>query len=76
VFLSLAEPTKPMITEAARAGQYELSGFAPVPRLQIVTVQEALKLRDRAVRLPARREDGFRRAAREEGRGAQSAFDL
>jgi site-specific DNA-methyltransferase (adenine-specific) len=76
VFLSLAEPTKPMITEAAGAGQYELSGFAPVPRLQIVTVQEALKLRDRAVRLPARRDDGFRRAAREEDRGAQSAFDL
>ena len=76
VFLSLAEPTKPMITEAAGAGQYELSGFEPVPRLQIVTVQEALRLRDRAVRLPARRDDGFRRAAREEDRGAQSAFDL
>ena len=76
VFLSLAEPTKPMITEAAGAGQYELSGFAPVPRLQIVTVQEALRLRDRAVRLPARRDDSFRRAAREEDRGAQSAFDL
>ena len=76
VFLTLAEPTKPMITEAAGAGQYELSGFAPVPRLQIVTVAEALRLRDRAVRLPARRDDGFRRAAREEDRGAQSALDL
>lgn len=76
VFLTLAEPTKPMITEAAGAGQYELPGFAPVPRLQIVTVAEALKLRDRAVRLPARRDDGFRRAAREEDRGAQSALDL
>jgi len=76
VFLTLAEPTKPMITEAAGAGQYELPGFAPVPRLQIVTVAEALKLRDRAVRLPARRDDGFRRAAREEDREAQSALDL
>jgi len=76
VFLTLAEPTKPMITEAAGAGQYELPGFAPVPRLQIVTVAEALKLRDRAVRLPARRDDGFSRAAREEDRGAQSALDL
>jgi site-specific DNA-methyltransferase (adenine-specific) len=47
-----------------------------VPRLQIVTVQQALRLRDRAVRLPARRDDGFRRAAREEDRGAQGAFDL
>jgi hypothetical protein len=33
LFLTLAEPTKPMITEAAGAGQYELPGFAPLPRL-------------------------------------------
>ena len=51
-----------MITEAAGAGHYELPGFAPVPRLQIVTVAEAFKLRDRAVRLPARRDGGLRRA--------------
>jgi site-specific DNA-methyltransferase (adenine-specific) len=76
VFLTLAEPTKPMITEAAGAGQYELPGFAPVPRLQIVTLAEALRLRDRAVRLPARRDDAFRSAAREEDQSAQSRFDL
>jgi hypothetical protein len=33
-------------------------------------------LRDRAVRLPARRDDTFKRAAREEDRGAQGALDL
>ncbi len=33
VFLTLAEPTKPMITEAAGAGPYELPGFAPLPHL-------------------------------------------
>ena len=76
VFLTLAEPSRPMLTEAAGAGQFELPGFAPVPRIQIVSVEEALKLRDRAVRLPARRDDGFRRAAREEDRGAQGALDL
>jgi site-specific DNA-methyltransferase (adenine-specific) len=76
VFLTLAEPTRPMIAEAAAAGQFEMEGFAPVPRLQIVTVEEALKLRDRAVRLPARRDDTFKRAAREEDRGAQGALDL
>jgi site-specific DNA-methyltransferase (adenine-specific) len=65
-----------MITEAAGAGQYELPGFAPVPRLQIVTLAEALRLRDRAVRLPARRDDAFRSAAREEDQSAQSRFDL
>jgi hypothetical protein len=65
-----------MIAEAAGAGQFEMAGFAPVPRIQIVTIAEALKLRDRAVRLPARRDDAFRRAAPEEDRGAQGALDL
>ncbi|MCA3501333.1 MAG: restriction endonuclease [Rhodobacter sp.] len=76
VFLTLAEPTRPMISEAAGAGHHALPGFAPVPRLQIVTVAEALRLRDRAVRLPARRDDAFRRAAREDDPGAQSSFNL
>lgn len=76
VFLTLAEPSKPMVTEAAGAGQFELAGFQPVPRIQIVTIADALALRDRAVRLPARRDDTFKRAAREEDRGAQGALDL
>ncbi len=76
VFLTLAEPSKPMVTEAAGAGQFELPGFQPVPRLQIVTIDQAMRLRDRAVRLPARRDDGFRRAAREDDKGAQGALDL
>jgi site-specific DNA-methyltransferase (adenine-specific) len=76
IFLALTEPTKPMVAEAAAAGLYELDGFSPVPRLQIVTVEEALKLRDRAVRLPARRDDAFRRAAREEAPGRQGSLDL
>lgn len=65
-----------MITEAAAAGQFTMEGFDPVPRLQIVSVEEALSLRDRAVRLPARRDDTFKRAAREEDRGAQGSLDL
>ena len=65
-----------MITEAAGAGQYELPGFAPVPRIQIVTIEAAMALRDRAVQLPARRDDGFKRAAKEVDRGAQGALDL
>lgn len=76
IFLTLTEPSKPMVTEAAGAGQYELPGFAPVPRIQIVTIEEALTLRDRAVRLPARRDDAFKRAAKEVDRGAQGALDL
>jgi site-specific DNA-methyltransferase (adenine-specific) len=76
VFLTLTPPTQPMVAEAAGAGQFSLDGWSPVPRLQIVTVEEAMQLRDRAVRLPARRDDGFKRAAKEAGRGAQGALDL
>ncbi|MGQ0567746.1 MAG: site-specific DNA-methyltransferase [Gemmobacter sp.] len=76
VFLTLAEPTKPMLAEAAGAGQFELPGFAPVPRLQIVTVEAAMALRDRAVILPARRDDGFKRAAAEVDTRAQGKLDL
>jgi site-specific DNA-methyltransferase (adenine-specific) len=65
-----------MVAEAAAAGQHEEPGFAPVPRLQIVTVEEAMRLRDRAVILPARRDDAFRKAPREADRGAQGRLDL
>lgn len=76
VFLTLTEPTKPMIAEAASAGLHDEPGFAPVPRLQIVTVEQAMQLRERAVQLPARRDDAFKRAAREEEPGRQGALDL
>jgi site-specific DNA-methyltransferase (adenine-specific) len=76
VFLTLAEPTKAMLTEAAAAGLHEEPGFAPVPRLQIVTVEEAMRLRERAVQLPARRADTFRQAPREDRAGRQGALDL
>jgi site-specific DNA-methyltransferase (adenine-specific) len=75
VFLTLTPPTKPMITEAASAGQFEMDGFAPVPRIQIVSIEEALQLRDRAVRLPARRDDTFKKAKREDG-GGQGSLDF
>ena len=71
IFLTLTEPTKPMIAEAAAAGQFELEGFDPVPRLQIVSIEDALNLRDRAVRMPARRDDTFKKPAREENKTAQ-----
>jgi hypothetical protein len=44
--------------------QYELPGLAgSVPRIQIVTIEQAMELRDRAVRLPALRQDSFKRGA-------------
>jgi site-specific DNA-methyltransferase (adenine-specific) len=41
VFLTLAAPTQPMIAEAASASFYELGG-RKYPRLQIITIEEAL----------------------------------
>ena len=78
VFLTLAEPSKPMLVEAAGAGTYALPGFenVTVPRIQIVTIEQALELRDRAVRFPARGDGGFKKAAREEDSRAQGALDL
>jgi site-specific DNA-methyltransferase (adenine-specific) len=77
VFLTLEEPTQPMLREAAAAGQFVAPGHDnPVPKIQIVTIEAAMRLRDRAVQVPLRRSDTFRKAAREEDRGAQGAFDL
>ena len=76
VFLTLAEPSRPMVTEAAGAGQYEMDGFLPVPKIQIVTVEDAMALRDRAVKLPARRDDAFKRAAKEVDPARQKAMEL
>lgn len=76
IFLTLTEPTKPMVAEAAAAGQFDAEGFAPVPRVQIVTVEQALELRDRAVQLPLRRDDNFKKAAREEDKSAQGQLDI
>jgi site-specific DNA-methyltransferase (adenine-specific) len=76
VFLTLTEPKKTMITEAAAAGLFEMEGNDPVPRIQIVTIEDALTLRDRAVRLPLRRGDTRKKAPREEDQGRQSALDL
>jgi len=72
----MAEPTKPMIAEAASAGLQEEEDFAPFLRLQIVTVEQAMQMHAGAVQLLARRDDAFRRAAREEDRGRQGALDL
>lgn len=54
----------------------EMDGFDPVPRIQIVTVEQAMHLRDRALRLPARRDDAFKKATREEDHTAQGKLDV
>ena len=75
VFLTLTPPTRPMITEAAGAGLCQLSGWNSVPRIQIVTIQDAMRLRDRAVHLP-NRTASFKATARDEVIGRQKSLDL
>ena len=76
IFLTLTPPKKTMIAEAVAAGQFEMEGNAPVPRIQIVTVEAALELHDRAVQLPLRRSDAFKKAVMEEDKGAQGHLEL
>ena len=76
IFVTLTPPKRTMVAEAAAAGQFTLDGFDPVPKIQIVTIEDALALRDRAVRLPARRDDAFKKAPAEPDRTAQGRLDL
>lgn len=45
ILVTLAKPTKPMITEAARAGFVAESAHGRLPRLQIVTIADILNRR-------------------------------
>ena len=74
VFLTLTPPNKGMIAEAAAAGYHKEEGFEPVPRLQIVTVEEAMHLKERSVQLPARRDDTRKAAPKEVDRSAQGSL--
>ncbi len=77
VFLTLEEPTKPMLAAAAGAGHYiDKDDDRPIPKIQIITIEDAMRLRDRAVQQPLRRADVFKRAAVEKDPSAQGALDL
>jgi site-specific DNA-methyltransferase (adenine-specific) len=51
IYITLEEPTKPMITEAASAGYYHSPGWnQDYPRIQILTIRELLN--GAAVKMP------------------------
>lgn len=62
VFISLAEPTKPMLTEAIKAGYFE-TPYGKFPKLQILTIKELFDGRKPA--LPWIDPSGFKKAAKE-----------
>jgi site-specific DNA-methyltransferase (adenine-specific) len=67
VFLTLTEPTRPMEQEAASAGFYTL-GERQYPRIQIITIEQALKGMKPAIPL-VDTGAAFKRAARESASG-------
>jgi len=62
IFLSLMEPTKPMIAEAAAAGLYD-TGYGSFPRLQIVTIADLFA--GKRPQIPFGHSEGFKKAAKE-----------
>lgn len=66
LFVTLTPPTKPMLTEAAAAGQWQIEDMEPVPRVQIVTIEDLLTSVAAPIRLPLARSDTYKKAAREE----------
>jgi len=58
------------------AGTFQVDGFDPVPRLQIITIEDAMEQGPRAVNTPLRHGSPYKRAAREEDTRAQGALDL
>ncbi len=75
LFITLAEPTRDMLKEAAAAGLFETS-FGRHPKLQIYSIR-ALLGQVRIDLPPLGRGEGFKRASRERGRQpVQSGLDL
>lgn len=61
--ITLREPTKPMLTEAAAAGFYEPKEFpGRYPRLQVLTI--AALLEGKKINFPAHRVETFAKAVR------------
>jgi hypothetical protein len=72
IFITLAEPTKPMLLEAVKSGFYE-TPFGKFPKLQILTIRE-LFAGDQP-KLPWIDPNAFKKAAREAS-GVQSQLGL
>jgi site-specific DNA-methyltransferase (adenine-specific) len=63
LFITLTAPTKPMQTEAVKAGFYE-TPYGKFPKIQILTIEELFK--GKKPQLPWRDPDSFRQARRED----------
>jgi DNA modification methylase len=64
IFVTLAKPTRPMITEAVAAGFYEPPHHAKVPKIQILTIEDLFA--GKRAQLPLVDTSVFKRAAKEQ----------
>ena len=62
VFITLADATKPMLTEAVKEGFYETL-YGKFPRIQILTIQDLLE--GKQVQTPWVDPETFKKAAKE-----------
>lgn len=65
-----------MVEWAKGVGTFQIEDYDPVPRLQIVTIEEALKSGPRAVNTPLRHGSPYKKAAVEKDKRAQGKLDL
>jgi hypothetical protein len=72
LFLTLAEPTEPMLKEATRAGYYETE-FGRYPKLQILSIEQ---LFNGATPLIPRVDATMFKQATQEDRNTQTSFNL
>ena len=77
LFVTLAEPTKPMQTEALAAGFYESPHMGSFPKIQILTIEGLLSGRERP-QYPDLSRGGlsFKKAKVEEKKGSQLGLDF
>ena len=74
MFITLAEPTKPMQTEAVKAGFYE-TDYGKYPKLQIFTIEDLLS--GKKPQLPLLDPTAFKKAQREDASASkQTDLDL
>jgi site-specific DNA-methyltransferase (adenine-specific) len=73
LFITLTEPSKPMIAEAAAAGHYESPHHGDFPKIQILTIEGLLSGKERP-NFPdlSRGEQTFKKAKREETKTDQT----
>jgi adenine specific DNA methylase Mod len=69
IFITLADATKPMLTEAIKAGFYESPHHGKIPKLQILTIEELFA--GKRPQIPFVDPESFKRAVREKGRVEQ-----